>query len=87
MIRIYVDMGGIPLRKRHRARDLEGMSHFDKAELGLAGILVIACLISAYRSTGSRRAKLSPDKLAGMQRGSYAIVAALLLITLRIVTH
>jgi hypothetical protein len=64
----------------------EDMSHYDNAKLGLAGILVVSILISAYRRTGPRQAQLRPAKLARMRRGTYAAIATVVLIGLQILT-
>ena len=71
---------------RRRALDSEDMSHYDNAKLGLAGILFVSILISAYRRSGPRQAQLRPAKQARMRRGSYAATLAIVLIGLRILT-
>jgi hypothetical protein len=63
------------------------MSHYDNAELGLAGIVLVSVLISVYRRTGPRQAQLSPAKLARMRRGTYAATLTIVLIGLRILAN
>jgi hypothetical protein len=75
------------LRERACAYEAADMSHFDNAEFALAAIVLLAILVSVYRTTGQRASKLAPGKLAGMRSGSRAAVAFMLLIAVRILTH
>ena len=78
---------GDALRERACAYESADMSHFDNADLALAAVVLLATLVSVYRTTGQRASKLVPGRLAGMRSGSRAAVAFMLLIAVRILTH